>query len=138
MEAIRFYTEMFTKLKVAPPSTLENDGLQLRRLFMAGAIAHYQGTPTEIERFEKDAPNLDYGIALMPYPTGKQTSALLGGWSFVVAADGKNKAEAQQADRVPGDAGTDRPLYPHLPGAEDRDEPAALRRPAPRTPSRRC
>ena len=96
VEAIRFYTEMFTKLKVAPPSTLENDGLQLRRLFMAGAIAHYQGTPTEIERFEKDAPNLDYGIALMPHPTGKQTSALLGGWSFVVPSDGKNKTEAHK------------------------------------------
>ena len=96
VEAIRFYTDMFTKLKVAPPSTLENDGLQLRRLFMAGAIAHFQGTPTEIERLEKDAPGLDYGITLMPYPAGKKSSALLGGWSFIVPAEGKNKAEAQK------------------------------------------
>ncbi len=96
VEAIRFYTDMFTKLKVAPPSTLENDGLQLRRLFMAGAIAHYQGTPTEIERFEKDMPNLDYGITLMPYPVGKKTSALLGGWAFIAPGDGKNKAEADK------------------------------------------
>jgi len=96
VEAIRFYTDMFTKLKVAPPSTLENDGLQLRRLFMAGAIAHFQGTPTEIERLEKDAPGLDYGITLMPYPAGKKSSALLGGWSFIVPSDGKNKAEAEK------------------------------------------
>lgn len=89
--AVKFYTDMFTKLKVSPPSTLENGGLELRRLFMSGAIASYQGTPTEIERFQQDAPNLDYGVAIMPHPEGKQTSALLGGWAFIVPAKRANK-----------------------------------------------
>ncbi|TCR64059.1 sugar ABC transporter substrate-binding protein [Bosea sp. BK604] len=93
---VKFYTDMYTSLKVAPPSTLENGGLELRRLFMAGTIAMYQGTPTELERFAQDAPNLDYGVAIMPHPKGKQTSALLGGWGFIVPKAGKNKAEAMK------------------------------------------
>jgi multiple sugar transport system substrate-binding protein len=91
--AVKFYTEMFTKLKVAPPSTLENGGLELRRLFMAGTIAHYQGTPTELERFAADAPTLDFGVAIMPAPQGKKTTALLGGWAFVMPKAAKNKED---------------------------------------------
>jgi multiple sugar transport system substrate-binding protein len=94
IEAVKFYTDMFTKLKVSPPSTLENGGLELRRLFMAGTIAMYQGTPTELERFAIDAPNLDYGVAIMPHPNGKETSALLGGWGFIVPKARQNKADA--------------------------------------------
>jgi ABC-type glycerol-3-phosphate transport system substrate-binding protein len=91
---VKFYTDMYTSLKVAPPSTLENGGLELRRLFMAGTIAMYQGTPTELERFAQDAPNLDYGIGIVPHPKGKETAALLGGWGFILPKAGKNKAEA--------------------------------------------
>lgn len=94
--AVTFYTSMYTTLKVAPPSTLENDGLALRRLFMAGTIAQYQGTPTEIERLDKDAPGLQYGVAIMPHPEGRQTSALLGGWGFILPKDAKNKEAAKK------------------------------------------
>jgi ABC-type glycerol-3-phosphate transport system substrate-binding protein len=96
VEAVKFYTEMYTKLKVAPPSTLENGGLELRRLFMAGTIAHYQGTPTELERFAQDAPNLDFGVAIMPHPKGKETTALMGGWAFIMPKAAKNKPDAQK------------------------------------------
>jgi ABC-type glycerol-3-phosphate transport system substrate-binding protein len=94
VEAVKFYTDMYTTLKVAPPSTLENGGLELRRLFMAGTIAQYQGTPTELERFAQDAPNLDFGVAIMPHPKGKETSALLGGWAFLAPKAAKNKEGA--------------------------------------------
>jgi multiple sugar transport system substrate-binding protein len=94
VEAVKFYTDMYTTLKVAPPSTLENGGLELRRLFMAGTIAQYQGTPTELERFAQDAPNLDYGVTIMPHPKGKETSALLGGWAFIAPKAAKNKEGA--------------------------------------------
>lgn len=93
---VRFYTDMFTSLKVSPPSTPENDGVQLRRLFMSGTIAMYQGTPTEIERLDKDSPGIDYGIAMMPAPVGKQTAAILGGWAFILPADAKNKTDARR------------------------------------------
>jgi len=91
VRGISFYTDMYTKYKVAPPSTLENGGLELRRLFMSGAIANYQGTPTELERFQADAPSLEYGVSIMPHPEGKQTAALLGGWAFIVPAKRANK-----------------------------------------------
>jgi multiple sugar transport system substrate-binding protein len=86
---------MFTKLKVAPPSTWRMTGCSCA----ACSWPARSRTTRDADRdrtFEKDAPNLDYGIALMPHPTGRQTSALLGGWSFVVASDGKNKTEAHK------------------------------------------
>ena len=91
VKGVTFYTDMYTKYKVSPPSTLENGGLELRRLFMSGGIANYQGTPTELERFQADAPNLEYGVGIMPHPEGKPTAALLGGWAFIVPSKRVNK-----------------------------------------------
>jgi multiple sugar transport system substrate-binding protein len=48
VEAVEFYTGMLTKEKVSPPSTLQNDGLALRRLFIAGSIAMYQSGQFDI------------------------------------------------------------------------------------------
>src|SRR5690606_18366165 len=42
IEAVQFYVDMLTRHKVAPPSTLQNDGAALRRLFGAGTLAQYQ------------------------------------------------------------------------------------------------
>ena len=92
--AVKFYTDMYTTLKVSPPSTLQNDGLQLRRLFEAGTIAMYQGTPTELDRFKTEAPNMEYGVATVPHPAGKPTASVLGSWAFIVPKAGKNKADA--------------------------------------------
>lgn len=96
VEGIKFYTDMYTALQVAPPSTLENDSQQLRRLFMSGAIAMYQGTPTEIDRFAESAPDLDYGVGILPYPEGKATSALLGGWAFIMPSAGPNPEDTKK------------------------------------------
>ncbi len=41
VKAVEFYTS-FYKQGLAPKSTLENDGLALRRLFIAGAVSGYQ------------------------------------------------------------------------------------------------
>ena len=92
--AVKFYTDMYTTLKVSPPSTLENDGLALRRLFEAGTIAMYQGTPTELDRFKVEAPTMEYGVAMVPHPEGKPSASVLGSWAFIVPKAGKNKADA--------------------------------------------
>ena len=93
VEAVEFYTGMLTKEKVAPPSTLQNDGTALRRLFIAGSVAQYQSGQFDIASIKKEAPGLEIGVMPIPSPDGKKTSALLGGWSFIVPAATKNKAE---------------------------------------------
>jgi len=84
VEAIQAYTDFLVKYNVSPPSTLQNDGLALRRLFDAGTIAQYVSGQYDIPALKAEAPNLDYGVAVMPHPEGKPTVTLLGGWNFIV------------------------------------------------------
>jgi multiple sugar transport system substrate-binding protein len=94
VQAVEFYTNMLTKEKVAPPSTLENDGTALRRLFIAGTIAQYQSGQFDLASIRKENPDIKIGTASLPHPEGKQTAAILGGWNFVIPAKAKNKEDA--------------------------------------------
>jgi len=90
--AIEMYTGFF-KDGYAPPSTLENDGLALRRLFAAENIAIIQGSQAEYLLIKGDNPDLDIGVATLPHPEGKQPASILGGWNWIVPAQAPNKAE---------------------------------------------
>ena len=94
VEAVEFYTGMLTKEKVSPPSTLQNDGLALRRLFIAGAIAMYQSGQFDLAAIRKENPSLDFGSMPIPAPVGKKPAALLGGWHFIIPAAAPNKEGA--------------------------------------------
>lgn len=94
VEAVEFYTNMLVKEKVSPPSTLQNDGLALRRLFIAGSLAMYQSGQFDLPVIKKEAASMEVGAMPLPAPVGKQPAALLGGWSFVVPAASKNKEAA--------------------------------------------
>jgi multiple sugar transport system substrate-binding protein len=95
VKAIEFYTG-FYKQGLAPKSTLENDGLALRRLFVAGAISAYQSGQFDLPAILKENPNLKLGAMMIPAPAGKQTAAILGGWSYVIPKSAKNPAEAKK------------------------------------------
>lgn len=90
VEAVAFYTGMLTEHKVAPPSTLQNDGLALRRLLVAGTLAQYQGGQFDLPAIKKENPNLQVGAYPIPHPPGKQTAATLGGWNWVIPKAAKN------------------------------------------------
>ncbi len=94
VQAVELYTNMLTKEKVAPPSTLENDGTALRRLFIAGTIAQYQSGQFDLASIRKENPDIKIGTAPIPHPDGKETAAVLGGWNFVIPAKAKNKDDA--------------------------------------------
>ncbi len=83
VKAIEFYTN-FYKQGIAPKSTLENDGLSLRRLFIAGAVSAYQSGQFDLPAILKENPNIKLGAMMIPAPAGKQTAAILGGWSYVI------------------------------------------------------
>jgi multiple sugar transport system substrate-binding protein len=90
VEAITFYTDMLTRHRVSPPSTLQDDGNAIRRLFIAGSVAMYQSGQFDLAPIRQENPNLDVGVAELPGPDGRETAAVLGGWSFMVPRDAKN------------------------------------------------
>ena len=92
--AVQFYTDFYTK-GLAPSSTLENDGTANRRLFIAETVSMYQAGQFDVNSIKTENPNIDIGVMLMPHPEGKDTAAVLGGWSFVVPSDAKNPDEAK-------------------------------------------
>jgi multiple sugar transport system substrate-binding protein len=95
VKAVEFYTN-FYKQGFAPKSTLENDGLALRRLFIAGAVSAYQSGQFDLPAIQKENSNIKLGAMMIPAPAGKQTAAILGGWSYVIPKSAKNQAEAKK------------------------------------------
>jgi ABC-type glycerol-3-phosphate transport system substrate-binding protein len=94
--AVKFYTDMLTDLGVSPPSTLQNDGTANRRLFIAETVAMYQSGQFDIGSIRKENPGIDIGVMPIPHPEGKDTAAVLGGWSFVIPKDTKNPDETRK------------------------------------------
>jgi len=95
VEAVTFYTD-FYKNGVSPTSTLENDGIANRRLFIAGTVSTYQSGQFDIAAIRKENDKIDIGVMMIPHPKGKETAAILGGWSFVLPKDAKNPEEAKK------------------------------------------
>jgi multiple sugar transport system substrate-binding protein len=92
--AVEFYTN-FYKNGLSPSSTLENDGTANRRLFIAETVSMYQAGQFDVNSIKTENPNIDIGVMTIPHPEGKDTAAVLGGWSFVVPTDAKNPDEAK-------------------------------------------
>lgn len=93
--AIKFYTDFYTN-KYSPDSTLQNDGVANRQLFIADKVAMYQSGQFDIAPIKQGAPNIEIGAFPMPHPDGKQTSAIISGWSYVIPKDAKNPDDAKK------------------------------------------
>ena len=98
----------------------------------------YQSGQFDVASIRKENPNIDIGVMTIPHPEGKETAAILGGWSFVVPKDAKNPDEAKKFVQFLAAVRQHGLLHRHLPGAHLGDGAAALRRPDPRASSRRC
>lgn len=96
VEAVTFYTDLFTRHHVSPPSTLQDDGLADRRLFIAEAIAMYQTGQFDLGVIRQENPGLEIGAMKLPKPEGRSPAVALGGWSFIVpkAAPHASRAKA--------------------------------------------
>lgn len=94
IEAVEFYVHMLTEDGVAPPSTLQNDGAALRRLFIAGTVAQYQSGQFDLPAIRRENPDIDVAAAMLPHPEGKETAAILGGWNWVIPDASRNKDAA--------------------------------------------
>lgn len=95
VEAIEWWTDMYTKYKVSPTSTLENDGTANRRLFIAERVSCYQSGQFDIASIQKENPDIDILPIMTPHPEGGSPSAILGGWSWVVPKSAENPEDAK-------------------------------------------
>ena len=95
VEAVKFYTD-FYKNGQSPASTLQNDGAANRKLFIAQQVAAYQSGQFDVPSILKEAPNTEIGVFAIPHPEGKETAAILGGWSYVIPKDAKNPGDAKK------------------------------------------
>lgn len=91
---LKFYTDFYTTLKASPSSTLENDGIANRQLFIAQAVAMYQSGQFDLATIHTENPDIEVGSWMLPHPEGKDTTALLGGWNWIVPKDAPNKEDA--------------------------------------------
>lgn len=96
VEAVKFYTDMLVTHQVSPPSTLQNDGTANRRLFIAGTVAMYQSGQFDIGSIRKENADIDIGVMMIPHPEGKDTAAIIGGWSFIIPKDAKNPEDTKK------------------------------------------
>jgi multiple sugar transport system substrate-binding protein len=94
VEAVTFYTDFLAK-GLSPASTLENDGTANRRLFIAETVSMYQSGQFDVASIRKENPAIDIGVMPIPHPEGKETAAILGGWSFVIPSSAANPEEAK-------------------------------------------
>lgn len=94
VEAIKFYTD-FYKNGYSPDSTLQNDGIANRQLFITGKVAMYQSGQFDIPPIQQADASIKLGAFPLPHPEGKQTSAIISGWSYVIPKDAKNPDDAK-------------------------------------------
>ena len=95
VEAVRFYTD-FYKNKMSPASTLQNDGLANRQLFIAHKVAMYPSGQYDLAPIAQADPSIHVGAFVTPHPVGKQPASITNGWSFVVPRDAKNPGDAKK------------------------------------------
>ena len=93
--AIKFYTD-FYKNGTSPDSTLQNDGVANRTLFIAKKVAMYQSGQFDIPPIQQGDATIKIGAFPMPHPDGKDTSAIISGWSYVIPKDAKNPDDAKK------------------------------------------
>jgi ABC-type glycerol-3-phosphate transport system substrate-binding protein len=93
--AIKFYTD-FYKNGYSPDSTLQNDGIANRNLFVAHKVSMYQTGQYDIAPIQQADASIKLGAMPTPHPAGKDTAGIIGGWSYVIPKDAKNPTDAKK------------------------------------------
>jgi len=62
--------------------------------FFTGKLGMMPAHITMLREIDKYAPDLEYGIALMPYPEGGEDPSWVGGWCIGIPRGAKNQKEA--------------------------------------------
>jgi ABC-type glycerol-3-phosphate transport system substrate-binding protein len=94
IKALTFYTDLYRKHKVTQTSIVGDTREQVRNLFMTGQVAMMIDGLFAVGTFKQLAPNLDWGIGMIPKVSGKKQRCLETGWDTVLFTGGKHQKEA--------------------------------------------
>ncbi len=81
VEALQFWRDLVAKYKVAPPASPQWALGDVYHSFVAGRIAMFPSGNFHVTPLKQDAPDLDFGVALLP--KGKGEYATFGGGNMI-------------------------------------------------------
>jgi multiple sugar transport system substrate-binding protein len=90
VEALTFYKSLE---EIAPPGTVNRDEAEAVNLFTSGKVAMAMTGSWQQDSIKSRAPDMNWGVAMVPAPEGKIFHGCLGGWSLSVYKQSQN-AEA--------------------------------------------
>lgn len=93
IEAAKYYTGLLTEYHVAPEGAVNNGAAEIRTLFNNGKVAMYVDGQAAVKNIQKDAPNIDVGVALWPGKDGP-VKAGLGGYYIATPKNAANPDDA--------------------------------------------
>lgn len=93
IEAMTYYTDLLTKYKVAPEGAVNNGAAEIRTLFNNKNVAMYIDGQPAVKNIQKDAPDIDVGVALWPGKEGS-LNAGLGGYYIATPKNAANPDDA--------------------------------------------
>lgn len=93
IEAMTYYTELLSKYHVAPEGSVNNGAAEVRTLFNNKNVAMYIDGQPAVKNIQKDAPDIDVGVALWPGKDGT-LNAGLGGYYIATPKNAANPNDA--------------------------------------------
>lgn len=93
LEALTHYTGLVLTDKIAPESTVNNGATEVRTLFNNERVAMYVDGQAAVMNIQKDAPNIEVGVALWPGKDGP-IKAGLGGYYLATPKNAANPDDA--------------------------------------------
>jgi len=95
VEALRFWHDLIYEYKIAPVSSVQYGSGDRYNLFVSGKLAMFLGGNFNITSLQKDAPDIDFGVALIPSNRGEH--ATFGGGTLIgITSQSKSIDEAKE------------------------------------------
>lgn len=94
LEALKFYTDLVQKENVTPEGVVTYSGTQSFDAFASGKASMLLTGNFVLNRLNKEFPDLDYGVTLIPKNEGKEHSSFAGGELITIPAGSKYPEEA--------------------------------------------
>lgn len=93
IEAMTHYTDLLLKYKVAPEGSVNNGAAEVRTLFNNKNVAMYVDGQPAVKNIQKDATDIEVGVALWPGKNGT-LDAGLGGYYIATPKNAANPDDA--------------------------------------------
>lgn len=93
LEALQLWVDLVQKEKVTPPGSPTWNGDDLQGAFQAGKVAMIVSGNFAVARLNRDAPDLEYGTALIPAPENGGESASFAGGDLMGILAGTEKVD---------------------------------------------